>query len=49
MIAGIHPLKTNACVADDMFAGRTIPPIEIAALLEECRRIINRMLPFVLL
>jgi hypothetical protein len=33
----------------DKWVGNTLLPIEIAALLEECKRIINKMLPRVLL
>ena len=47
--AGIQPLLTKVLTEAGMSAGRTKAPKARVALLDECRRIISRMLPRVLL
>jgi hypothetical protein len=44
-----QPPYTIALMLWDKFVGSILPPKEIAALLEECSRIISKILPRVLL
>jgi hypothetical protein len=48
-MAGIQPLNTKAWTLPAKSDGSTSLPMEIAALLEECSKIVNRMLPCLLL